>query len=1063
MKADKKSPISEYLLKLQLIITNTTFKDKTEANKYETVEMTDAAQNYIHAKNQTDTFELYKYSQEELLRALYTEYQDSAKINFIMRNIHTMPIQLKKKLKEQARAKVLATYDEPNNYYRMLAGLPNKDMSPVTIPDEFYQMCNNVAPGIIPPNLPVHDLPYDYQNMLIDSPYYEKLLLDNPKAQYLRHIGSKSIPFEISRKARDGDILKIDNRKLSTYHRKFGVITVTPDIIHKFTQVYKETHYYVYTTLRGEFQNIYPNYDSFIRFLTIYLTLGNCMNEFLKSASSMVNMNNELANNLFNLYGLPSVIMEGSSMIDFLKQFRLLLMDKGTNIIYRVKDLIGYDYTEIYSLIMVKQQVFKNGLPVYYYNEQTGEAIPKQRIVFRRMGTTDDSNSYFKFREEDKEYLEREFPEDGSIEGEYTISSGDPRWWETKEVNDALRNMNYTLSNSKYIQLSTHVSLTDIWFQTVILLRGLLDEKINTKLSYININYNMNGVTSISVFDAVLCLLVLMNWKLGLNGEMYHTTDGINCYDMLYNYLWRGQLYESNVEYSKGDLVGLLGDNELYEATKDFRSDGSSQNIYICFNEDISRGNLIKFDKESLSPCDLVQGRPFKIASFNFNLSKIDYDEIKGFEYVEPSILMPLIDATQDVSTINVGTFIMNDVYEIYKHLEKKLISTRTIEEFRQVTDTYNKLFLVNPERDWKEEGLSTVDILQKEYNITPLDYLSLTNAFTKHELGDPDFNIVYRIDNIDLIYPIYLHDVINNDVKHLLLKPLNNDDPLYEAALFNYPKFVKAFEQALDTLKNDKIDVNPSYSVSLKQQHRDIIKTKIEMDLSTEDGELKTFESLLHQTNPILGKFIRNLKAEGNSESIVLFLRSLVKALATYSESNLSALEFRSLGIETYIDILKEVISYFKSYMVEFTKDEFIYMFDNILDNGGNSNILKLFDEFNHKTMIYSPRDSVALFDVSRTKSSYHINDSGFKGFIYDDAIIRLKTTYAKIKAMNYPVWFDDGIQISRAPFSGLKDDTQVIGNLVRPKNSEAYKIIIHKSNVEIDNYYGNKRAYYK
>ena len=60
-------------------------------------------------------------------------------------------------------------------------------------------------------------------------------------------------------------------------------------------------------------------------------------------------------------------------MIEFLKKFRMILMDKGTNVVYRVKDLIGYDYTDIYTLIMVKQQVFEDGIPIYYYDEDGNE------------------------------------------------------------------------------------------------------------------------------------------------------------------------------------------------------------------------------------------------------------------------------------------------------------------------------------------------------------------------------------------------------------------------------------------------------------------------------------------------------------------------------------------------------------------------------------------------------------------------------------------------------------------------------------------------------------------
>ena len=65
MTSDNKSPISEYLVKLQLIITNTEFKNKNEANKYETLEMSQAADAYINAVNKTDKFESYQYDKKK--------------------------------------------------------------------------------------------------------------------------------------------------------------------------------------------------------------------------------------------------------------------------------------------------------------------------------------------------------------------------------------------------------------------------------------------------------------------------------------------------------------------------------------------------------------------------------------------------------------------------------------------------------------------------------------------------------------------------------------------------------------------------------------------------------------------------------------------------------------------------------------------------------------------------------------------------------------------------------------------------------------------------------------
>ena len=44
---------------------------------------------------------------------------------------------------------------------------------------------------------------------------------------------------------------------------------------------------------------------------------------------------------------------------------------------------------------------------------------------------------------------------------------------------------------------------------------------------------------------------------------------------------------------------------------------------------------------------------------------------------------------------------------------------------------------------------------------------------------------------------------------------------------------------------------------------------------------------------------------------SMVLLMRSIVKALENYTNTSLTALQFRVVGVDEYMDILKEVISY--------------------------------------------------------------------------------------------------------------------------------------------------------
>ena len=55
--------MSEFLLKIQLIVSNTEFKNKTEAMKYETIQSKMDGEAYVRAINKTDIFESYKYDE----------------------------------------------------------------------------------------------------------------------------------------------------------------------------------------------------------------------------------------------------------------------------------------------------------------------------------------------------------------------------------------------------------------------------------------------------------------------------------------------------------------------------------------------------------------------------------------------------------------------------------------------------------------------------------------------------------------------------------------------------------------------------------------------------------------------------------------------------------------------------------------------------------------------------------------------------------------------------------------------------------------------------------------
>jgi hypothetical protein len=200
----------------------------------------------------------------------------------------------------------------------------------------------------------------------------------------------------------------------------------------------------------------------------------------------------------------------------------------------------------------------------------------------------------------------------------------------------------------------------------------------------------------------------------------------------------------------------------------------------------------------------------------------------------------------------------------------------------------------------------------------------------------------------------------------------------------------------------------------------------------------------------------------KNSTENIVLLMRAIVKALESYTNSSLAGLECKVVGIDDYMKTLKEVISYFKSYMVDFTKDEFIYIFDGLFDFGGNSNMLRLHDEITSADINILPKDSLILHDVSYGDMCVNMKDENIM-HLHDEAIFRVQTTYGVLLNSGYELWYDDGKRITGIPFDGLTNETKVIANIVYNNSNPsatAYKVIINAMNTSVypSNYYGNK-----
>ena len=95
MATQTKNPMAEYLLKLQIIVSNTEFKNKEEADKYETLESKLAGEAYVRAVNKTDVFESYQYDGKVVYDMLAKRGYDEDRIFRLMKNTYMLPSDVK--------------------------------------------------------------------------------------------------------------------------------------------------------------------------------------------------------------------------------------------------------------------------------------------------------------------------------------------------------------------------------------------------------------------------------------------------------------------------------------------------------------------------------------------------------------------------------------------------------------------------------------------------------------------------------------------------------------------------------------------------------------------------------------------------------------------------------------------------------------------------------------------------------------------------------------------------------------------------------------------------------
>ena len=498
------NPITRLYSDISHILKTLTIKYKYRADELETMDSKERADRYINALSGTDTFYQYDdYSTDEFMQVGIT---DENAIQYYKKNRFEIPEEFRSKLLTLRRERELNEYVETNNYYRMLIGLPDLgDTDYIYIPKDLCEKFN------IPEDIPVHEvadkLGNYYITLLNSVGYFDELIEKYPDKEYLKHVGKNRISLSYARQAKNFAILSVDQEDVmeSTYR--------------EFIRSYEKARtYFVSTVYTYELRGVIPYYENFIALCIFIMAIQQVSVRSIRNATEREFYDEYMVKLLYETYGLPYFSkIDQETQKQICQNLNLLIQNKATNkVILDIASILGFSDISIYQYYLIKEHVFdENGRPVIKKKKQVNTSTGKMEEVYDWEAMR---NVYFqKVNLRDQNI--KEALTDPVNRVEYSeVTYYDPFWWEDDDLHSEIWEKSYNYLETKYLGATIPYRMTELVFQSVILLRMILDKK--SQLSDITVSIPKITDSQVPLADTVILFFALISKKMGISGQI---------------------------------------------------------------------------------------------------------------------------------------------------------------------------------------------------------------------------------------------------------------------------------------------------------------------------------------------------------------------------------------------------------------------------------------------------------------------------------------------------------------------------------------------------------------
>ena len=740
-----------------MIYEGIVFKNEEEANEYETLETIRLSDRYADIIEGKSTFEFFEYDMDLLNQVPYFTHKEKVQM---ARNNKLIPDAAKPLLHQLAKEKFLANYEEPNNYYRKLNGLPDVGTAGIHLTQDqiFIIQADNFDYYKY-----VHEMTGEEINLLKTYGILDELKEEYPDQKYLWYLGDKKIDPYVARKLPNFSVLYLPSSESTEVHNKF-LECLEKNRIFFLKTIYSEAY---------KFNSQY--YDNFITIMIL-----------LQSFSDMICLAPEylIRRELFDLRTIQYVFeSQGCEFypeipIKYQKRLvrnlnRLIKYKSCDKNLIDIVSLFGFDDIKLFKYYILRTPIM-NEDGTYRHDTiedpKTGEDIPdydnNYELKFLRVPIDEIADEHIRNHMNYKDYD--------------TITSQDQYWdgyHEHNELKSAILKKEFNICITKYISIDSVYSLTELSFQLVYFINMIM---YNGSVDNSQVELSIPEISSTAKFpfiDTLICLYSLMYLYNEFEDDIVYDpikamhVQGFNFeVDMnaLSNYVQEQgfTLEELGVTGFTVPKSGILTWNQLVEVYL------NNKNIHSHLIDQINHA-----DNKKMYDIYYNIYQSLMITTLNFNYFKnldgkvptryCDYLELKG------STLYTIIQDCRDTPKIDerrikITKYINNIVENIFIYLDK--------EEFRYIFQNIPTVSL-----DFVRTYMFKVLNFFKSYKV---DILSTNTIF---KFDDKLGNKIKMIDDIFFKYLFHKTDNFNfNDFINTLniyLEPnekITQEDKIY-------------------------------------------------------------------------------------------------------------------------------------------------------------------------------------------------------------------------------------------------------------------------------------------